>query len=181
MLWWLNFHSYVWYTVIIIIMAWNLQFGLMIVNVHAYSMAHSPNNPWPTLFIYLPSCGHYANSRGRRIVEQGVIYILTTVGSDSMRSWGGAILRRKCSFFGEKRRKKTTKKTKKKRPSSHERYKEIRPHIGRIYLYPLDDAIDFPAIYQGPVVQTLDSAIHRMNHSAAYGLFYFRNTYPLDI
>ena len=69
---------------------------------------------------------------------------------------------------------------KKKRPSSHERYKEIRPHIGRIYLYPLDDAIDFPVIYQGPVVQTLDSAIHRMNHYAAYGLFYFRNTYPLD-
>ena len=149
----------------------------MIVNVHAYSMAHSPNNPWPTLFIYLPSCGHYANSRGRRIVEQGVIYILTTVGSDSMRSWGGAILRslrRKCSFFLRKEAKK------KKRPSSHERYKEIRPHIGRIYLYPLDDAIDFPVIYQGPVVQTLDSAIHRMNHYAAYGLFYFRNTYPLD-
>ena len=149
----------------------------MIVNVHAYSMAHSPNNPWPTLFIYLPSCGHYANSRGRRIVEQDVIYILTTVGSDSMGSWGGAILRslrRKCSFFLRKEAKK------KKRPSSHERYKEIRPHIGRIYLYPLDDAIDFPVIYQGPVVQTLDSAIHRMNHYAAYGLFYFRNTYPLD-
>ena len=109
MLWWLNFHSYVWYTVIIIIMAWNLQFRLMIVNVHAYSMAHSPNNPWPTLFIYLPSCGHYANSRGRRIVEQDVIYILITVGSDSMRSWGGAILRslrRKCSFFWRKEAKK---------------------------------------------------------------------------
>ena len=176
MLWWLHFHSYVWYAVIIITMAWNLQFRWMIVNVHAYSMAHSPNNPWPTLFIYLPSCGHYANSRGRRIVEQDVIYILTTVGSDDMRSWGGAILRslqRKCSFF-------LRKEAKKKRPSSHERYKEIRPHIGRIYLYPLDDAIDFPVIYQGPVVQTLDSAIHRMNHSAAYGLFYFRNTYPLD-
>ena len=111
MLWWLHFHSYVWYAVIIITMAWNLQFRWMIVNVHAYSMAHSPNNPWPTLFIYLPSCGHYANSRGRRIVEQDVIYILTTAGSDSMRSWGGAILRnlrRKCSFFGEKRRKKKT-------------------------------------------------------------------------
>ena len=163
MLWWLHFHSYVWYAVIIIIMAWNLQFRLMIVNVHAYSMAHSPNNPWPTLFIYLPSCGHYANSRGRRIVEQDVIYILTTAGSDSMRSWGGAILRnlwRKCSFFGEKRRKKKQnkkQKTKKKRPSSHERYMEISPHIGRIYLYPLDDAIDFPVIYQGPVVHTLDT------------------------
>ena len=76
-------------------------------------------------------------------------------------------------FVREKRRKK-------KCPSSHERYMEIRPYIGRIYLYPLDDAIDFPVIYQGPVVQTLDSAIHRMNHYAAYGLFYFRNTYPLD-
>ena len=109
-------------------------------------------------------------------MEQDAIYILTTAGSDSMRSWGGAIsrnLRRKCSFL-EKRGEK------KKRPSSHERYMEIRPHIGRIYLYPLDDAIDFPVIYQGPVVQTLDSAIHRMNHYAAYGLFYFRNTYPLD-
>ena len=109
MLWWLHFHSYVWYAVIIIIMAWNLQFRLMIVKVHAYSMAHSPNNPWPTLLIYLPSCGHYANSRGRRIVEQGVIYILTTVGSDSMGSWGGAILRslrRKCSFFWRKEAKK---------------------------------------------------------------------------
>ena len=72
------------------------------------------------------------------------------------------------------------KEEKKKRPSSHERYMEISPHIGWIYLYPLADAIDFPVIYQGPVVQTLDSAIHRMNHSAAYGLFYFRNTYPLD-
>ena len=58
--------------------------------------------------------------------------------------------------------------------------KEISPHIGRIYLYPLDDAIDFPVIYQGPVVQTLDSAIHWMNHYATYGLFYFRNTYPPD-
>ena len=76
----------------------------MIVNVHAYSMVHSPNNPWPTLFIHLPSCHHYANSRGRRTVEQDVIYILTTAGSNSMRSWRSTILRnpRSCSFL-EKR------------------------------------------------------------------------------
>ena len=32
----------------------------------------------------------------------------------------------------------------------------------------------------GLVVQTLDSAIHRINHYPADGIFYFRNTYPLD-
>ena len=35
-------------------------------------------------------------------------------------------------------------------------------------------------IHQAPVVQTLDSAIHRINHYPAESLIEFRNTYPLD-
>ena len=33
---------------------------------------------------------------------------------------------------------------------------------------------------QAPVVQTLDSAIHRINHYPADSVIDFRNTYPLD-
>ena len=33
---------------------------------------------------------------------------------------------------------------------------------------------------QGPVVQTLDSAIHRINHYPADSVIDFRNTYPLE-
>ena len=33
---------------------------------------------------------------------------------------------------------------------------------------------------QAPVVQTLDSAIHRINHFPAESVIDFRNTYPLD-
>ena len=36
------------------------------------------------------------------------------------------------------------------------------------------------AIYQAPVVQRLDNAIHRINHYPADSLFCFVNTYPLD-
>jgi len=153
--WWLNFDSYVWYTVIIIIMAWNLR-------------RVSVNDRWrPCL-----STAHFQTIPGRLYL---CIYLRTAImptvgdvewwntgmlsifwlspGQTSMRSWGSAILRnlRSWSFFLEKRGEK------KKRPSSHERYMETRPSIRRIYLYPLDDAIDFP---MGPVVQTLDSAIH---------------------
>ena len=35
-------------------------------------------------------------------------------------------------------------------------------------------------IVQAPVVQTLDSAIHRINHYPADSVIDFRNTYPLD-
>ena len=35
-------------------------------------------------------------------------------------------------------------------------------------------------IFQAPVVQTLDSAIHRINHYPADSVIDFRNTYPLD-
>ena len=34
--------------------------------------------------------------------------------------------------------------------------------------------------YQAPVVQTLDSAINRINHYPANSVIDFRNTYPLD-
>ena len=33
---------------------------------------------------------------------------------------------------------------------------------------------------QAPVVQTLDSAIHQINHYPADSVIDFRNTYPLD-
>ena len=35
-------------------------------------------------------------------------------------------------------------------------------------------------IFQAPVVQTLDSAIHRINHYPADSVLDFRNTYQLD-
>ena len=35
-------------------------------------------------------------------------------------------------------------------------------------------------IFQAPVVQTLDSAIHRINHYPADSVINFRNTYQLD-
>ena len=35
-------------------------------------------------------------------------------------------------------------------------------------------------IYQAPVVQTLDSAIHRINHYPVDSVIGFPNTYPLD-
>ena len=35
-------------------------------------------------------------------------------------------------------------------------------------------------IFQAPVVQTLDSAIHRINHYPADNVIDFRNTYQLD-
>ena len=34
--------------------------------------------------------------------------------------------------------------------------------------------------FQGPVAQTLDSALHRINHYPADGVIDFRNTFPLD-
>ena len=34
--------------------------------------------------------------------------------------------------------------------------------------------------HQGPVAQTLDSAIHRINHYPADGVIDFRNTFALD-
>ena len=34
--------------------------------------------------------------------------------------------------------------------------------------------------FQAPVVQTLDSAIHRINHYPADSVIDFRNTYQLD-
>ena len=53
------------------------------------------------------------------------------------------------------------------------------------HLYPLDSAISFPNTYPmdsnlAPVVQTLDSAIHRINHYPADSVIDFRNTCPLD-
>ena len=36
------------------------------------------------------------------------------------------------------------------------------------------------AIHQAPVVQTLDGAIHRINHYPPDSVIDFRNTYPLD-
>ena len=36
------------------------------------------------------------------------------------------------------------------------------------------------AVVQAPVVQTSDSAIHRINHYPADSVIDFRNTYPLD-
>ena len=36
------------------------------------------------------------------------------------------------------------------------------------------------AIVQAPVVQTLDSVIHRINHYPADSVIDLRNTYPLD-
>ena len=38
----------------------------------------------------------------------------------------------------------------------------------------------FSFIHQAPVVQTSDSAIHRINHYPADSVIDFRNTYPLD-
>ena len=35
-------------------------------------------------------------------------------------------------------------------------------------------------VLQAPVVQTSDSAIHRINHYPADSVIDFRNTYPLD-
>ena len=35
-------------------------------------------------------------------------------------------------------------------------------------------------IYLAPVVQTLDSSIHRINHNPADSIIDFRNTNPLD-
>ena len=35
-------------------------------------------------------------------------------------------------------------------------------------------------VSQAPVVQTLDSAIHRINHYPVDSVIDFRNTYPLD-
>ena len=39
--------------------------------------------------------------------------------------------------------------------------------IHRINHYPVDSAMGFPNIYLAQVVQTLDSAIHRINHYSA--------------
>ena len=36
------------------------------------------------------------------------------------------------------------------------------------------------SIQQGPVVQRLDNAIHRINHYPAVSVVCFVNTYPLD-
>ena len=41
-------------------------------------------------------------------------------------------------------------------------------------------AIRWIVIYLAPVVQTLDSAIHRINHYPADSVIDFRNTYRLD-
>ena len=43
----------------------------------------------------------------------------------------------------------------------------------RPYLFSKND-------YLAPVVQTSDSAIHRINHYPADSVIDFRNTYPLD-
>ena len=40
--------------------------------------------------------------------------------------------------------------------------------------------VRFISSNQAPVVQTLDSAIHRINHYPADSVIDFRNTYPLD-
>ena len=39
-----------------------------------------------------------------------------------------------------------------------------------------------PSVFNGqaPVVQTLDSAVHRINHYPVGSVIDFRNTYPLD-
>ena len=37
-----------------------------------------------------------------------------------------------------------------------------------------------PFLDQAPVVETSDSAIHRINHYPADSVIDFRNTYPLD-
>ena len=36
------------------------------------------------------------------------------------------------------------------------------------------------ALVQGPVVQSVDSAIHRINHYPVDSVVCFSNTYPLD-
>ena len=49
-----------------------------------------------------------------------------------------------------------------------------------------EERVKFPAIFPvlakrlAPVAQTLDSAIHRINHYPADSFIDFRNTYPLD-
>ena len=40
--------------------------------------------------------------------------------------------------------------------------------------------LGFQKLLLAPVVQTLDSAIHRINHYPADSVIDFRNTYPLD-
>ena len=45
---------------------------------------------------------------------------------------------------------------------------------------PQENIFAFKYIDQGPVVQTSDSAIHRINHYPADSVIDFRNTYPLD-
>ena len=48
--------------------------------------------------------------------------------------------------------------------------------------YPMDNDVSFPntAIYQVPVVQTLDSAIQGINLYLVDSAISFPNTYPLD-
>ena len=48
-------------------------------------------------------------------------------------------------------------------------------------IYPVDSAIQLLNIrHLAPVVQTLDSAIHRINHYPLDSVIDFRNTYLLD-
>ena len=44
----------------------------------------------------------------------------------------------------------------------------------------LINAVNKQTILQVPVVQTLDSDFHRINHYPADSVIDFRNTYPLD-
>ena len=52
--------------------------------------------------------------------------------------------------------------------------------VQKVDLCPVDSAISFPNINQAPVVQTSDSAIHRINLYPVDSAIGFHNTYPLD-
>ena len=52
--------------------------------------------------------------------------------------------------------------------------------IHRINHYPADSVIGFPNTYLAPVVQTLDSAIHRINHYPVDKYYGNQLRYPVD-
>ena len=56
--------------------------------------------------------------------------------------------------------------------------KETGPWIEGLYVKHTIWTVDFR--FLGPVVQTLDNAIHRINHYPVDSAVCFANTYPLD-
>ena len=62
-----------------------------------------------------------------------------------------------------------------------ERRKSCQTSTSKTLIWGHHNSVSMKAVtYQAPVVQTLNSAIHRINHYPADSVIDFRNTYRLD-